>query len=531
MTRLVSSLAAAMGMIQESSIGNSTTTHISRRQMRFLVAVVLVLVFGALLTALNIYELHRLTKEHWTTAHSEGVAVAEAHGESHYARPVAWVRGSNKGSGYLIHVTNVFQRLGYDLAEGGEAWDVLWSHNYPFRELKTTMVQLKTHQRVNHFPGSGFITNKVNLAVSGLPHIPKAFRMPAEKAELLAYAKKNPKMMFVQKSNNHRGIKIEKLDALDLGQDGSFVQEFVHNPLLVDGYKFDIGVYTILTSIHPLRVYIFEGDVLFRFCTDKYHPFDAEVQAKYVVGDDYLPTWKVPSLATYYNDLGFGMKRSFDAWLRAQDKNPNLVWDSVRDTIRRVFQDKETALIQATSHYPSSKNFFEMMRFDFVIDDQLQVHLMEANMSPNLSSAHFKQNRLLYEQVVYNLLSLVGIGRAVHSPSLSSRSKDEEEMQAAIKDVVVFADHCAVNCNSGASACNDPQCQLCLPCFSKEQKENFLQAYLEHQHRGECRRVVPQPILPDQAHQAANMDRLSPENTLMTEWFRGMCLNDKTFCT
>lgn len=171
------------------------------------------------------------------------------------------------------------------------------------------------------------------------------------------------------------------------------------------------------------------------------------------------------------------------------------------------------------------------MRFDFVIDDQLQVHLMEANMSPNLSSAHFKQNRLLYEQVVYNLLSLVGIGRAVHSPSLSSRSKDEEEMQAAIKDVVVFADHCAVNCNSGASACNDPQCQLCLPCFSKEQKENFLQAYLEHQHRGECRRVVPQPILPDQAHQAANMDRLSPENTLMTEWFRGMCLNDKTFCT
>lgn len=177
---------------------------------------------------------------------------------------MAWVRGSNKGSGYLIHVTNVLQRLGYDFAEGGEDWDVLWSHNYPFRELKQPMLQLKPHQRVNHFPGSGFITNKVNLAVSGLPNIPRAFRMPAEKAELLAFAKKNPKMMFVQKSNNHRGIKIEKLDALDLGQEGSFVQEFVHNPLLVDGYKFDIGVYTIITSIQPLRVYIFEGDVLFR---------------------------------------------------------------------------------------------------------------------------------------------------------------------------------------------------------------------------------------------------------------------------
>ena len=30
-------------------------------------------------------------------------------------------------------------------------------------------------------------------------------------------------------------------------------------------------------------------------------------------------------------------------------------------------------------------------------------------MSPNLSSAHFKQNTPLYEQVVYSLLSLVGL--------------------------------------------------------------------------------------------------------------------------
>lgn len=61
-----------MGIIQETGGGYLIPTHMSRRQMRFLVAVLLVLVFGALLTALNVYELHRLTQEHWTTAHSEG---------------------------------------------------------------------------------------------------------------------------------------------------------------------------------------------------------------------------------------------------------------------------------------------------------------------------------------------------------------------------------------------------------------------------------------------------------------------------
>lgn len=57
---------------EKTRTGDSITTHISRRQMRFMVAVLLVLVFGALLTALNVYELHRLTQEHWTTAHAEG---------------------------------------------------------------------------------------------------------------------------------------------------------------------------------------------------------------------------------------------------------------------------------------------------------------------------------------------------------------------------------------------------------------------------------------------------------------------------
>lgn len=75
--------------------------------------------------------------------------------------------------------------------------------------------------------------------------------------------------MFVQKQNNHRGIKIKSLKELDFNSSGSFIQEYIDNPLLIDGYKFDIGVYTIITSIDPLRVYIYNGDILFRYYTFK----------------------------------------------------------------------------------------------------------------------------------------------------------------------------------------------------------------------------------------------------------------------
>lgn len=117
---------------------------------------------------------------------------------------------------------------------------------------------------MNHFPGSGFFTNKVDLATSDLKHVPKAFHLPKQKDMLLEYAKSNPNHLFVQKSNSHRGIKILKINEMNLDSPGTFVQEYVQDPLLVDGYKFDIGIYTVLTSVDPLRVYIYNGDVLLR---------------------------------------------------------------------------------------------------------------------------------------------------------------------------------------------------------------------------------------------------------------------------
>jgi len=99
-----------------------------------------------------------------------------------------------------------------------------------------------------------------------------------------------------------------QVNELKLDDEGSFIQEFVDDPLLIDGYKFDIGVYTFITSVDPLRIYVFEGDVLLRFCPEPYYPFDSGNRDKYVVHDDYRPTWKVPTLAKIYSDMGYSFR-------------------------------------------------------------------------------------------------------------------------------------------------------------------------------------------------------------------------------
>ena len=201
----------------------------------------------------------------------------------------------------------------------------------------------------------------------------------------------------------------------------------------------------------------------------------------------------------------------------------------MRKAIRQVFYKKEAQIIKALNNYPQQNNFFEMMRFDFIIDDKLKIYLMEANMSPNLSSAHFKENRLLYEQVVFNILNLVGVGRSIHSTSLKSTSTDEDDMLVADKDIQVFPEHCNTNCPD-MNNCFKNECQLCKICLNESITKTLKYAYLEHNRRKDCRRVIPQAIKFRDAHEASTMDSLSPQNTLMTEWFRGKCLIDKSFC-
>lgn len=452
--------------------------------------------------------------------------------EQRARKPTYWIYGEG-GEGQWVHVNNVLRRLGFERVTENQSStaDLLWAHDYPFTKIRSKILELKAHQKVNHVPGCGFLTNKVDLATTKLKYIPSAFKLPKNQSEFKQFAEKNPGKRFVVKHHQHRKIKIKRVEEIDVNDNLTFVQEFIENPLLVDGHKFDIGVYTIITSIDPLRLYIYYGDILFRYCPQKYYPFDPENVDKYIVGDDYIPTWEIPSLSRYYNALGYGMKASFDAYMRNNGKDPQKIWDQVEDAIRLATLTKEPFIKEVMQRFKNNKQtFFEMARYDLMVDDNLKVYLMEANMSPNLSSAHFKQNFLLYEQVIYNVLNLVGVGHYLSRASFEKRDRETEIMLSDYKNIMVNSEVCgSIPCSE---TCAPVECQLCKPCLTNTDIANLHRAYREHLNRGDTKRIFPvkvndpkKPIENDE-----NFQNLSSTNQLMTRWFRAKCSADSSWC-
>lgn len=167
-----------------------------------------------------------------------------------------------------------------------------------------------------------------------------------------------------------------------------------------------------------------------------------------------------------------------------------------------------------------------MVRFDFTLDDQLNVYLMEANMSPNLASAKYPPNRLIYEQVIYGLFSLVGIA---HMPLLYGTWANKPDqlwnMLVQDKDLSILPDICSQpSCSlSNSSSCLEEHCDICAHCIPKQLKPILKDAFMEEMFRGNNRRLIPSTSQESQL-------TLGHNNYFQDKWFIGKCIDNERWC-
>lgn len=167
-------------------------------------------------------------------------------------------------------------------------------------------------------------------------------------------------------------------------------QTYINSPLLVDGYKFDLRIYALITSVDPLRIYIY-NEGLVRFATSKYVPASPDNSDDLFM---HLTNYSVNKRNSQYelsDSDDCGSKRKFSAinnWMRSRDFDVDKLWSNIDDIIIKTFLSA-WPILKHNYHacFPSHDRInacFEILGFDILIDSQLKPYVLEVNLSPSL---------------------------------------------------------------------------------------------------------------------------------------------------
>jgi hypothetical protein len=207
-------------------------------------------------------------------------------------------------------------------------WDLIWTY-YDFWAFNAVMgVQLQSHHRVNHIRGHGKLVSKSDLwqTYAGLrsrfgeehfDFLPEHFMLPEDEARFKAHVAAAPQITghgqrWLFKSRKHKGVRIvpslrdiENVQPIQRKDDKTKTDEVMVakliEPLLIDGFKWDVGIYVVITSITPLRIYTYDRNALVRVCKYPYpEALDSNSPKESYVIEDYVPPWELPSLKVLY---------------------------------------------------------------------------------------------------------------------------------------------------------------------------------------------------------------------------------------
>ena len=148
--------------------------------------------------------------------------------------------------------------------------------------------------------------------------MPLSYNCPQQNQQLQAEMRKHSSQLWIMKpkaSSQGKGIQvISSFDEVPrgAGQPPCLVQQYISNPMLIDGYKWDLRIYVAITSINPLRIYVYE-EGLCRFASEKYDTSDLKNIFSHLTNYSINKKNK-PSASSQYNQITSESKPSTSSY-------------------------------------------------------------------------------------------------------------------------------------------------------------------------------------------------------------------------
>ncbi|CAB4021801.1 tubulin polyglutamylase TTLL7-like, partial [Paramuricea clavata] len=164
--------------------------------------------------------------------------------------------------------------------------------------------------------------------------------------------------------------------------------------MLLDGYKFDLRIYVLVTNCDPLRIFLYD-DGLVRLSTECYQsPKDDNLSDLFM----HLTNYSVNKHNENFSrdeDSSRGSKRSLsflNHWLRKHDYNVATVWNNITDIIIKTLIVSQPHVLHSYrlcrpgSDSSNPSVCFEILGFDILLDQKMKPWLLEVNRSPSFGT-------------------------------------------------------------------------------------------------------------------------------------------------
>lgn len=189
------------------------------------------------------------------------------------------------------------------------------------------------------------------------------------------------------------------------------VQRYIDNPYLVAGRKFDLRIYVLVTSFHPLKAWL-AREGFARLCG---RLFDLEN-----IGDNRV----------HLTNIAIQLKAGRDAGddpgtMKATGEKSDCKWalsklrdylvthhgaDVVENLMQRIAGVIMASLLAVQPAMMQDRNCFELYGYDILLSDDLRPWLLEVNASPALTGTDNEDHRLKFDLIddVLNVLDFEG---------------------------------------------------------------------------------------------------------------------------
>ncbi|XP_048225443.1 tubulin polyglutamylase TTLL13 [Perognathus longimembris pacificus] len=355
-----------------------------------------------------------------------------------------------------------------------EEWTVYWTDCSVSLER---VMDMKRFQKINHFPGMTEICRKDLLArnLNRMQKLypteynifPRTWCLPADYGDFQSYGRQRKTRTYICKPDSGcqgRGIFITRNPREIKPGEHMICQQYISKPFLIDGFKFDMRIYVLITSCDPLRIFMYE-EGLARFATMPYvEPTHNNLEDVCM----HLTNYAINKHnENFVRDESMGSKRklsTLNAWLREHNYDPRELWGDIEDIIIKTIISAHSVLRHnyrtCFPQYLSGGTCacFEILGFDVLLDHKMKPWLLEVNHSPSFTTDS-RLDREVKDALLCDAMTLVNLRGCdkkkvleeekrrmkerlfqYHLPLRENRQEQIESSQAAMLDQERYED-------------------------------------------------------------------------------------------